>query len=181
MAAFSAQHPKIQVDLIALSGFVSVPKRQADMSVLLARPAAGKLRVRKLTDYSLQLYATQDYLDRHGAVEARADLQSHTLIGYVDDLIYSAQLRYFDELLPGLTPRLCSPSIRAQMEMTRAGAGLAILPVFMAQQAPELVRLLPEEINVRRSFWLAVHEDVAGLSRNRVMADFLAKLLRDQP
>ena len=32
-------------------------------------------------------------------------MQAHTLIGYVDDLIYSAQLRYFDELLPGLAPQ----------------------------------------------------------------------------
>lgn len=178
---FKRQHPRIDIDLIALSGFVSVPKRQADMSILLTRPSAGRLKVRKLADYTLQLYAARSYLDRNGPVTERSDLAQHTLVSYVDDLIYSSQLRYFDELLPGLRPQLCSPSILAQFEMVASGAGLGILPAFMAQKAPGLVHLLPRDISVKRSFWLAVHEDVAGLTRNRVMGDFLANVLADLP
>ena len=179
LAAFRTAHPKIDVDLIALSGFVSVPRRQADMSILLTRPAAGRLRVRKLSDYALRLYASSDYLAANPHVRSKTDLQAHTLIGYVDDLIYSAQLRYFDELLPGLAPHLCSPSIVAQLEMVASGAGLGILPEFMARRREDLVAVLPGEIEVTRSFWLAVHEDVASLQRNRLMADFLATLLSD--
>ncbi|MCI4645912.1 MAG: LysR family transcriptional regulator [Hyphomonadaceae bacterium] len=178
LGRFRSQNPKIDVDLIALSGFVSVPRREADMSILLTRPQTGRLKIRKLADYALQLYGTRAYLDRQGAVTARQDLQGHTLIGYVEDLIYSAQLRYFDELLPGLSPHLCSPSIVAQMNMVAAGAGLGILPVFMARQNENLVPLLIEEVYVQRSFWLAVHEDVASLKRNRLMADFLARTVR---
>ena len=35
-------------------------------------------------------------------------------------------------MLPGLKPQLCSPSIVAQLELVAAGAGLGILPDFMA-------------------------------------------------
>lgn len=181
MARFRRTHPNIDVDLIALSGFVSVPKRQADMSVMLTRPDAGRLRVRRLTDYSLRLYGTAEYLAATPVVHTRTDLEQHTLIGYTEDLIYSSQLRYLDELLPGLTPHLCSPSIVAQLEMIAAGAGLGILPVFMADRLPGLVPVLAGDIEVRRSFWLAVHEDVAGLKRNSLMADFLASLLASLP
>lgn len=178
---FRKNHPKIDVDLIALSGFVSVPKRQADMSILLARPSAGRLKVRKLTDYSLRLYGARTYLENSASIASLADLQNHTLIGYVDDLIYSSQLRYFDELLPGLTPQLCSPSIVAQVEMVAAGAGLGILPTFMADRFSGLVNLLPDDICVTRTFWLAIHEDVAGLTRNRAMSDFLVETLARLP
>lgn len=181
LADFRRSHPKIDVDLIALSGFVSVPKRQADMSILLAKPSAGRLKVRKLSDYSLKLYGTKAYLSQYGAVNSLEQLPDHTLVGYVDDLIYSGQLRYFDELLPGLTPHLCSPSIIAQMEMVCAGAGLGILPAFMADRTSELINLLPEDINVSRTFWLAVHEDVAGLTRNRLMAEFLCEHMASLP
>ncbi|RIJ14318.1 LysR family transcriptional regulator [Henriciella mobilis] len=181
LADFRRAHPNIDVDLIALSGFVSVPKRQADMSVLLTRPSAGRLRVRRLTDYSLRLYGTAEYLAATPPVHSRTDLEQHTLIGYTEDLIYSSQLRYLDELLPGLTPHLCSPSIVAQLEMVAAGAGLGILPVFMADREPHLVPVLAGDIEVRRSFWLAVHEDVAGLKRNSLMAGFLAELLASLP
>lgn len=178
---FRERHPGIEIDLIALSGFVSVPKREADMSILLARPSAGRLKVRKVADYTLRLYGSEGYLARYGPVSSLADLQHHTLIGYVDDLIYSSQLRYYDEVLPGLSPQLCSPSILAQAEMVRAGAGLGILPVFIANRIEGIVRLLPDDICVERTFWLVIHEDVAGLKRNRIMADLIVGRLSALP
>jgi DNA-binding transcriptional LysR family regulator len=174
-------YPKIDVDLIALSGFVSVPKREADMSLLLARPTTGRLKVKKISEYSLGLYATRTYLDAAPRVQSKTDLLEHTLIGYVDDLIYSSQLRYLDEILPGLSPDLSSPSILAQREMISAGAGIGILPNFMVRDRRELIRLIPGEINVERTFWLAVHEDVARLKRNRHMIEFLSESLAGLP
>lgn len=178
---FRQAHPRIDIDLIALSGFVSVPKRQADMSILLTRPTAGRLRIRKLSDYTLNLYAAASYLETSAPIQSREDLSAHPLIGYVDDLIYSSQLRYYDEVLPGLTPQLCSPSILAQAEMVAAGAGLGILPAFLARKMDGLVSLLTDDIRVTRTFWLAVHEDVAGLTRNRLLSDYLSGLLRELP
>ena len=181
LKSFRAIYPKIDVDLIALSGFVSVPKREADMSLLLARPTSGRLKVKKISDYTLGLYATEDYLASAPPISSKDGLSAHTLIGYVDDLIYSSQLRYLDELVPGLTPDLCSPSILAQREMIAAGAGVGILPNFMAEKTDRLIRLIPGRINVVRTFWLAVHEDVARLKRNRHMIDFLTETLADLP
>ncbi len=178
---FRQAHPRIDIDLIALSGFVSVPTRQADMSILLTRPTAGRLRIRKLSDYTLNLYAAASYLETSAPIQSREDLSAHPLIGYVDDLIYSSQLRYYDEVLPGLTPQLCSPSILAQAEMVAAGAGLGILPAFLARKMDGLVSLLTNDIRVTRTFWLAVHEDVAGLTRNRLLSDYLSGLLRELP
>lgn len=178
LATFSETWPGIELDLIALSGFVSVSRREADMSVLLTRPKAGRLKVRKLTDYTLRLYASAQYLKQRGPVLTVDDLSSHRLIGYVEDLIYAPQLRYFDDVLPGLHPTLCSPSILAQAEMTRAGAGLCILPAFIARRRPELVAVLPNDISVERSFWLSVHEDVAPFARIGILSEFLSDLVR---
>ena len=177
LAEFKTLYPDIHVDLIALSGFVSVPKREADMSILLTRPAKGRLKIRKLADYTLKLYAADQYLAARGRISSTSDLSDETLIGYVDDLIYSSQLRYFDELMPGIVPQLCSPSILAQAEMIAAGAGIGFLPEFMALRLPNLREVMPDQMRVKRSFWLSIHEDVAGLARNRVMIDFLSRTL----
>ena len=64
--------------------------------------------------------------------------------------------------------------------MTRAGAGLCILPKFIASRHAELVPVLTDEIEVKRSFWLAVHEDVASLARIRVLSDYLADLVKQR-
>jgi DNA-binding transcriptional LysR family regulator len=176
IARFAVAHPHIGLDIIALSGFVSVPKREADMSIMLTRPKAGRLKVRKLSDYVLHLYAHPDYLARTRPVTAVSDLAEHDLIGYVDDLIYSSQLRYHEDIAPGLSPRFCSPSIVAQWQMAREGAGIAVLPHFIAGNDPPLVSVLPEAVSLQRSFWLAVHEDVHATSRVRAVGDFLDDL-----
>ncbi|WP_035595172.1 LysR family transcriptional regulator [Hyphomonas polymorpha] len=176
IAGFSARHPGLGLDLIAMSGFVSVPKREADMSILLTRPQAGRLIVRKLSDYTLHLYASPHYLKGRGAIPDVTGLASHDLIGYVDDLIYSSQLRYHEEIMPGLTLKHCSPSIVAQWQMTRAGAGIAVLPHFLAANDPQLVQILPDIVRLERAFWLTIHEDVHVLARIRAVSQFLADL-----
>ena len=181
LAQFKQRHPYIDVDLIALSGFVSVPKREADMSLLLTRPTAGRLKIRRLANYNLGLFGAPEYVRGASAVITLDDLKNHILVGYVDDLIYSSQLRYFGDLLPDLTPNLSSTSINAQLQLVRSGAGLGILPKFMAEQVPGLLHLLPAQICVERTFWLATHQDVASLTRNRLMSDFLANTLKSLP
>jgi DNA-binding transcriptional LysR family regulator len=177
LAEFRRLHPVIDIDLIALPGFVSVPKREADMSILLSRPKAGPIKIRKLVDYGLRLYGSAAYLAEHAPVLSRDGLAGHTLVGYVDDLIYSAQLRYIAEVLPGRVVNLGSSSIVAQAEMIAAGAGLGILPEFMATRIPGLICVLPDQIRIERSFWLAVHRDVSDLKRIRLMSDFLVRVI----
>lgn len=176
LGVLAAQYPQLHIDLITLSGFVSVSKREADMSILLTRPQTGRLKVRKLGDQTLSLYGHKRYLEERAPVRTLQDLQSHTLIGYVDDLIYSPQLRYFDDVLPGLTPTLCSTNINVQHQLIQQGAGIGVLPRFIAHQTPELEIVLKEEIAITRSFWLAIHEDVANLARIKAMRDFLVQL-----
>ena len=146
------------------------------MSIMLTRPKTGRVKVRKLSDYVLQMYAHPAYLARTQPVEQVSDLAEHDLIGYVDDLIYSSQLRYHEDIAPGLTPRFCSPSIVAQWQMAREGAGLAVLPHFIAAGDSSLVHVLPDQVRIERAFWLAVHEDVHGTTRVRAVSNFLDDL-----
>lgn len=173
---FTQRHPNVSLDLISMSGFANVSRREADMAIMLTRPTAGRLKVRKLTDYTLRLYSTQAYLSERPTIRRAADLHDHVLIGYMDEMLYSDQLRYHDEISAGLAPYLTSPSIVAQLEMTRAGVGVCMLPQFMARRHADLVPVLHEDIELTRSFWLVIHEDVAALLRIRALADFLLAL-----
>ena len=172
-----AAFPALKVELVATSGFLSVNKREADIAVMLSRPTTGRLKVSKLTDYSLKLYATKEYLKHHAAVNNISDLREQTLIGYVDDLIYSPRLRYYDEVDAGLAPGLTSSSLLAQKQLACSGCGIAMLPCFVADQEPDLQLVLANEVTVTRSFWLAVHEDIADHARIRAVIDFLTELV----
>lgn len=175
LAEFSRHHPKLKIDLVAASGFLSVSKREADMAILLARPTTGRLFVRKLANYKLMLYASSNYLASHPLISKLDDIKDHVLIGYVDDLIYSPKLRYLDELPFEASPAIRSSSIVGQMQAAKAGAGLCVLPCFMADMESDLIRVLPDDISFERSMWLAVHEEIREFARIEAVIRFLSE------
>lgn len=170
---FVRAHPALTLDLVANSGFLSLSKREADIAVMLSRPKAGPVIARKLSDYSLRLYASQGYLALGGMPQAPADLlKGHSLVGYIPDLLYAPELRYLDELQPGLAPTLRSSSINAQHHLIAAGAGIGVLPCFMGDADAALVPVLPDR-RITRSFWLVTHKDTHQLARIRAGRDWI--------
>lgn len=177
LAAFKSAHPDIIVELIASSGFLNPSRREADLAVMLARPTSGPLVARRLTDYQLQLYATEAYLNRAPPLNAPSDLKHHILIGYVPDVIYSPALDYIAEIRPGSAPDIRSSSINAQHALAVSGAGLCVLPRFIGAQDDRLHPVLTRDINLARSFWLVVHQDTRQLARVAAFVDWLAALV----
>lgn len=180
LAQFAQAHPKLVIDLLAMPRLVHLSRREADIVISLERPARGPVVVTKLTDYVLRLYASQDYLARHGAIRSREDLRGHTFISYVDDLLFSKELQYLDELYKPDSFALRSTSVLAQHCATAAGAGIAVLPAFIAEQDPRLRRVLPEQANFTRTFWMSVPSETRNLARMKAVWDFLRETVEAQ-
>ncbi|MDR5865394.1 LysR family transcriptional regulator [Halomonas koreensis] len=179
LAGFGERHPGLTLDLLALPRVVNLSRHEADLAITVERPSSGGLVTSRLCDYRLRLYASRDYLARHGTPRRLADLGRHRLIGYVDDLIFSDQLHYLDPLLApevvGEPPHFSirSTSVTAQYRAALAGAGLAILPCFMAEPRDELVAVLDDEVEVVRQFWITSRQEQRRLARVRLLWDFL--------
>lgn len=176
LPAFHERHPGIHIDLVTASGFLNPSKREADMAIMLARPQSGYLSVQRLADYRLHLYASPDYLARRGAPQSREALRDHVLIGYVPEFLFSPELDYLDEVYAGLEATLRSSSIGIQRGLVADGAGIGVLPDFMAADDPRLTKILGDNLEITRSFWLVTHRDMARLAR--VMA--VSELVRTQ-
>ena len=178
MVAFQDRYPNIAIDVLPVPHFVSLSRREADIAITLERPARGPYVCSKLCDYKLSLYATPGYLASHAAINQREDLQGHHFINYVDDLAFSAQLLYLDEMVPGATSSLRSTSVIAQYHAALQGRALAILPCFVAAGDPRLVAVLPDELSVVRQFWMSYSEDLRRLKRVTGVAAYLAERAR---
>lgn len=178
LAILSREHPEIIVELVATSGFLSPTKREADIAIMLSRPKAGPLIAKKLANYSLMLYAAQDYLDKAGIPNTLNDLsRGHRLVGYISDLLYAPELNYLKEIQPELQATVKSSSIVAQMHLIKGCAGVGVLPSFMGDQEPGLQRVLPE-VRITRSFWIVTHKDNHRLQKIRYLSDWLADQVR---
>lgn len=179
IAGFVAAHPELEIDLVASSGFLNPSRREADMAVLLARPRKGPLITRKLSNYSLGIYAPAGRADWHEAVAAAPLSRTGIpVIGYMPDILYAPELDYLGEIEPGLRATVRSSSILAQRRMIAGGAGVGVLPCFLASGDPALVRVRGEQ-TVARAFWLALHRDVAPQPRIRAFIDWLDAEVRE--
>ncbi|WP_237392563.1 LysR family transcriptional regulator [Aurantiacibacter rhizosphaerae] len=178
LSQLSNAHPNLTIDLIANSGFLSPSRREADISVMLSRPRSGPVICQQLADYRLGLFASGDYLERYGTPTSATQLaQHHVLVGYVPDLIYAPELNYLDEIQPGLTASIRSPSIVAQQRLLSEGVGIGVLPCFMAETKPELVRIVPEQSIIRR-FWIVTHRDTHNLAKVKLVRRWLVNCVR---
>lgn len=174
LGELSDRHPDLTIELVAMPREFNLSRREADIAVSLTQPTEGRLHGRKLTDYELGLYASHDYLANHPAVETAEDVPTHRFISYIDDLIFSPELEYAHFVSPDLRPAIKSSNLIAQLNSTLAGAGLCVLPCFIAQTEPALVRVLPN-FRLIRTFWLLLHSDLRNIARVRVTADFIAE------
>lgn len=177
VGALRASHPGIQLELVADSRAVSITKREADMAVTLAPPAAGRLFTRRLTDYRLRLYASADYMAKAGPVETLRALPDHPFVWYIDGLIDLPELRYLDQVVADARTVFRSNSLAAQREAVAAGMGIGMLHGFIAGADPRLVPVLADVVSVTRSYWLVLHADQRMLPRIRAVVDFLDALI----
>lgn len=180
LAGFARRHPRLVIDLLALPRQVHLSRREADIVISLERPARGPVVVTKLGDYSLHLYASVAYLRTHGPIRRREDLRGRSFIGYVDDLLFSKELQYLDELHRPDAFALRSTSVLAQHQAVRAGAGIAVLPAFLAARDTQLRRLLPAEADFMRSFWMSMPAEARQVARMQAVWDFLRATAQEQ-
>lgn len=168
------RHPELEIELVANPRGFSLSKREADIAISMSQPEEGRLHSRKLVDYELGLYAAQSYLERSRSIKQIGQLQEHQFIGYISDLIWTPELDYLPNISGELNPRLKISNIITQMTATLGGAGLCILPYFIANREPSLVRLFENEIKLVRSYWLIVHSDMRDLARIRMVSAYIA-------
>lgn len=179
LGQFRAVYPELRIQLVPVPRSFSLSEREADIAIMVGRPDKGRLRVRKLVDYALGLYAARSYLERQGHPKGLDDLKSHSLIGYVDDLVYTPELNYAQEFLRDWRSDIEISTAIGQFEAVCAGAGIGICHSFMASGKANLVRLFPEQ-SVTRSYWMVWHENLRVARRVQAVADMLDRMVRTE-
>ena len=182
LTAICDENPGLEVQIVALPRVFNLSKREADLAIAVSRPEAGRLTVQKLTDYHLHLAASRDYLASHPEITDITQLNAHRLVGYIPDMIFDKELDYLSQIGAGIPP-LASNSVSVQLNWLRHGAGLGVVHDFALPAAPELQRVIPDQISLTRAFWLIRHADDGRVERlNRfatlLTAEFRAEMAR---
>lgn len=172
------KNPQLEVELVSVPFYYSLSKREVDILITVTRPSAKKIFAINIIKYKLGLFASVEYVNSTKTLSDLSDLKHHTLIGYIDDLLYDQQLRFIEEIYPPAHTSFRSSTVLGQMSAIKAGIGVGVLPYFMAQMEPTLVQVLPVHW-IERSFWLQVDQDSRKNSRVKHTIDFIVAAIRD--
>ena len=171
-------HPGLVIELDTADVPRDLAAGEADVAFRGGQPAsdAGLVGRRIGTD-SWTLYCSRDYAAAHARPRSAADLRQHPIIGGGGDKIwprYRAWLRRH-RLEEAVTMQ--PSSSMGLLAAVRAGAGLAVLPSFVADRDPELVRCLDPIAGEEFELWLLTHERLRHTPRVRAVMDFLGAAL----
>jgi DNA-binding transcriptional LysR family regulator len=152
LASMMATYPDLEVELVALPRTYSLGMREVDIAITMDRPDTGDIRLKKLTSYALGIYGTAAYFRDRARPATIEDLAEQTWCGYIKDLMFTSELDMMTFESQVITPRYRTTSVTVQLEAISSGSVIAILPCYMTAQRPTLERLVPELVNLERSY-----------------------------
>ena len=162
LAPLTAQHPALQLELVASEAMDDLLHRQADIAVRMQRPTQEQLVALHVGAVELGLYAHQRYIERRGMPQSLAALTvpGHSSIGFdqVSPFVRSLMQRWPELARSHFTYRTDSAS--AAWALLQAGAGIGMCHVALAQPCAHLQRVLASQVSVALPVWLAMHEDL---------------------
>ena len=179
LGRMTREHPDLVIELVPLPRAFSLSRREADLAIVLDRPSEGQLKVQKLTDYTLSVYAAQRYLDERGTPQSPDDLADHTIVTGVEDYAYASALDYAVALNRASRSVFRCASIIGQMQAIRAGVGIGILHDFTVDPDMDLVRILPM-MSFRRSYHLLSHPSTHDVRRIAVCRATIVRLFKEE-
>jgi DNA-binding transcriptional LysR family regulator len=174
LADFRRANPGVQLSISSDIRPVSLSRREADIVLRLVRPEEPTSVVRKLGSVSFGLYASRDYAHLH-------DPAAWEFIAYDASFAGVPQQKWLMRVA-GERRIACEISdINGHLAAARAGAGVAGLPVFLADADAKLQRVAHDGAPFSRDIWMAVHRDLRRSPTIRVVMDFLLKIVAENP
>jgi DNA-binding transcriptional LysR family regulator len=169
--------PGITIELITSASVFDLARREADVAVRTIRhKQKDGLVVRKVAEIGWGVYCSRRYVERRGMPTA-ATLPEHDRLG--DDLPESPEDLWFERVAAEARCVLRSNNTGCLLGAALAGLGVALLPCYLGDPEPELLRVtLPDEPH--RGLWLAVHQDMQRTPRVRAVLDALAALVTEE-
>lgn len=174
LAKIRRKEPEIQLEVVPSDTSENLLFREADIAIRMYRPTQLDVITKHVCDLKTALYASKDYVKRHGIPKNPQDLMSHDFIGFDrSELIIKEMLRLGFEVDREFFP-LRTDSQVLYWELVRAGCGIGAMQRVIGDNEPKVVALLDGLDLPSLPVWLTAPEVLRGNPRIRRVFDLLA-------
>ena len=163
MAALRTRHPGVSLEIVAQTRQAAMQRSGVDLEVVVGKPEVRRAHAVRLADYELGIYASRDWLAEHGEPRHPDELAGGPLVYFIESLLQVDSLDDARHRIPEMADAVTSTNVFVHVAATRAGAGYGLLPAFLADREPDLVRVLRDAVAPRLPYWLVAPTDVYRL------------------
>jgi DNA-binding transcriptional LysR family regulator len=175
LPALYARHPDLKIDLMLEERVLDLPMREADVAIRMKEPSQADLIRKRLMSVRIGLYATPEYLRAHGTPSSLEDLPNFRLI-------YQSASAAQVSAAAALTRELLMHPIRSTftvnnyfgiLQAVLANLGIGLLPDYLTEDFPNLIRVLPDVESAEVPVFLAYPEELRHSKRVSAFRDFV--------
>jgi len=181
LARFREVHPGIVVELVVDNRVLSLSRREADIALRVTRPKEPDLFGRKLPDISWTIYATPELLKQHGPVGMTEQMTDRQFVGWGAEVTGIAAADWLAERIEPRQVVYRANSLINQFTAAKSGIGFAVLPCYLGDIEPGLVRALETPVpELTRELWIVTHQDLKKTARVRAFFEIVGEGLAEQ-
>jgi DNA-binding transcriptional LysR family regulator len=183
LQGFLEAYPDVSISLLLDDSDLDLAMREADVAIRMHPPKQPDLVQRHLMTIEWHLYASAEYLKRHGVPQRAEDLDAHKLVLFGDYHPPVSDINWLAEVgrRPG-NPRRAMLEVnnsQAVLLAIRSGIGIGALSDFMVPEAQDLVRVLPDLKSPKVDVFFVYPEELRNSKRVAVFRDFLLARLAE--
>ena len=173
-------YPEIQLTLLVDDNELDLAMREADIAIRMSTPRQPDLIQRHLMTLRFHIFAHISYLKRKGTPKTAAELDQHDIISFTDDnrpLIAGINL-LMESGSGGQSARkpvLRVNNMHAIFRAVESGLGIAVLPDYMVEGRPDVVKILPDVETPKLESYFVYAEELRQSKRIAVFRDFLVR------
>ncbi len=175
LAKLYAKYPALKIDLMLEERVLDLPMREADVAIRMKEPTQADLIRKRLMNIRMRLYATAEYLAEHGAPKSMDDFAQHRLISqHAGTAQVAAGALLVAELMSHDIPStLTVNNYFGVLQGVLNHLGIGLLPDYITEDFPDLVRVLPDVESGEVPVFLAYPEELRHSKRVAAFRDFV--------
>lgn len=175
---FMDLHPEVRIELILTNEELDLAMREADVAIRLRRPEQPDLIQRRLFTVHFHIYASHEYIKRFGEPKSLQDLDNHRILSFGGDQpSYLLAMHYLAtagrEAREPRTYHGVMNNITALKLAVESGAGIAVLPDYVADGDTKLVQVLRDVEMPSLDSYIVYAEEMRSVARVQAFRDFL--------
>ncbi|HEV8034459.1 LysR family transcriptional regulator [Yoonia sp.] len=168
-------YPDLKIDLMLEERVLDLPMREADVAIRMKEPSQADLIRKRLMSVRMRLYASKTYLETNSAPVEISDISKHRLICQsLNSIQVAAGATLLQHLMTYEIPNTFTVNnYFGVLQGVINDIGIGVLPDYLTEDFPDLVRVLPDLESGEVPVFLAYPEELRQSKRIAAFRDFV--------